>query len=141
MKKRIQKLTLLLAFLSLSLMSFSQSAGSVQLKNYSLDSTKNEVRVSIKTSESFIVGANRYVLHIGGKHFFRNIHPDGQLNEIVFLLSVDEYENLQAQGRIVLVYGFYHENTQQDGEGAQANGFTGKHWDLGKFNPEILNSK
>ncbi len=141
MKNLLKKTLIFFAFISLLTASFGQSNDAVQVETFSLDEEKNVVSISIKTTESFIVGANRYVLHIGGKHFLRNEHPEGRLDEIVFYISLDEYETLVDQGRIVLVYGYYHENTQQDGEGSQANGFTGKHWDLGLFTPQKFKTK
>lgn len=115
---------------------FTQPQNTVFKDSSQLDTATNTVRFSIKTSDSFIVGANRYVLHIGGKHFLRNEHPDGRLDEIVFLIPLDDYKNLEPQAGVVLVYGFYHENTLQDNEGNQSNGFTGTHWALGPFIPE-----
>jgi len=137
MKKALLPFVLLLFTLS----TYSQTSTSVQLNSIELDETNETVRVSIKTTESFIIGANRYVLHIGSRHFLRNIHPEGRLDEIVFLLTPEQYKSLKADSRIILVYGLYHENTLQDNEGKQVNGFTGKHWVLGKFTPKELKNQ
>lgn len=133
MKKRILNLCLLLGMLFSTAYAISQSEGTVSLNSYQFDETKNRVLVSIKTTESFIVGANRYVLHIGGRYFLLSEHPEGRLNEIIFYVPLADYKVLIEQSQMVLVYGFYHENALQDGEGNGANGFTGKHWLLGKF--------
>lgn len=136
MKKLLKSLFLLLFFICLSGTGFGQSSDAVQLDSCTFDNKEQTVRISIKTTESFIVGANRYVLHIGGNTFLRNIHPDGRLDEIVFLVPLADYESLQVEGEIVLVYGYYHENELQDNEGSQVNGFMGKHWKLGAFKPQ-----
>ena len=136
MKKLLNCTLLLLFFLSISGTGFGQSNDSVQLDSCTLNKEEQIVRISIKTTESFIVGANRYVLHIGGKSFLRNEHPDGRLDEIVFLVPLADYENLQAETEVVLVYGYYHENALQDSEGGQVNGYMGKHWRLGAFKPQ-----
>ena len=119
----------------------AQSENTVSLVNYELEEESETVRIVLKTEESFIVGANRYVLHIGGKHFLRNEHPDGRLDEIIFLVPQSEFNTLEENKEIVLVYGLYHENTLQDGEGSQMNGFTGKHWRLGQFERPIFSTK
>lgn len=136
MKKLLKSSLLLLFLLCLNGTGFTQSSDAVQLDSCTFDKEEQTVRISIKTTESFIVGANRYVLHIGGNTFLRNIHPDGRLDEIVFLVPLADYENLQEEGEIVLVYGYYHENALQDSEGSQVNGFMGKHWKLGAFKPQ-----
>ncbi|MFT5821615.1 MAG: hypothetical protein ACI8ZM_002869 [Crocinitomix sp.] len=141
MKKTLKNTLLFFSFFFLISATFGQSENAVAMSSYSLDADQENVRISIKTSESFIVGANRYVLHIGSKHFLRNVHPDGSLSEIVFLVPLTDYENLVKQSSIVLVYGFYHDNILQDGESGQTTGFIGKHWNLGKFTPQTLTSK
>lgn len=135
--KKLLKIVLVFCVLIAGLQSsYAQSTDAVQLNNYSFDKEEEVVRVSIKTTESFIIGANRYVLHIGGKYFLRNEHPEGRLDEIVFLIPLSDYETLSDKGEIVLVYGFYHANAQQDNEGSVVNGYTGKHWRLGTFTPQ-----
>ena len=140
MNKILKNTGFLCLFFILTSSAFAQSENAVAISSIKLADDNQTVRVSIKTSESFIVGANRYVLHIGAKYFLLNEHPEGSLSEIVFLVPLSEYEILIDQGRIVLVYGFYHDNTLNDGEG-QENEFIGKHWDLGKFSPQTLSSK
>ncbi|NOQ70679.1 MAG: hypothetical protein GQ574_01685 [Crocinitomix sp.] len=141
MIKTLKNTLLLFSLLFLVTSTFGQTENAVAMSSYSLDETQETVRVSIKTSESFIAGANRYVLHIGSRHFLLNEHPEGSLSEIVFFIPLSDYENLIDQSSIVLVYGFYHSNTLQDGEGGQATGFSGKHWNLGKFTAQTFNSK
>jgi hypothetical protein len=141
MKKTLKNVLLLLSLFFLIGGTYAQSENSVGLSSYSLDADEENVRISIKTSESFIAGANRYVLHIGSRHFLINEHPDGSLSEIVFILPMSDYENLIDQSSIVLVYGFYHENILQDGESGRSKAFIGKHWNLGKFTPQTFTSK
>ena len=142
MKKTLKNTLLLFSFFFLVSSTFGQSENSVAMSSYSLDEDQTTVRISIKTSESFIAGANRYVLHIGSKHFLLNEHPNGSLSEIVFLVSLTDYETLVDQSSIVLVYGFYHDNILQDGEGSQQKkDIIGKHWNLGKFTPQTFTSK
>lgn len=141
MKIILKNTGLLFLYFFLTNAAFTQSANAVAMSSITLDDDQETVRVSVKTSESFIVGANRYVLHIGGRHFLMNEHPEGSLSEIVFLIPLNDYETLKDQSRIILVYGFYHDNTLKDGEGEQSNEFVGKHWGLGKFTQQTLTSK
>lgn len=97
------------------------------------------VILSITTTESFIIGANRYILHIGGKYFERSLHPEGRLNEIVFFIPLSDYEQLLNQADIFLVYGYYYENTKLDKEGSADVAVMGKHWMLGQFTPQKFN--
>lgn len=117
---------------------YGQMAGSVELSSFTLDKGKNTVQVIIKTNDSFIAGANRYVLHIGSRYFQLSNHPDGRLDEIVFFLTLEEFNNLTNEGKIVLVYGYYYENTLKDNESEQNPNYYGKHWILGDFSPSLL---
>ncbi|MDC3351698.1 hypothetical protein OAV92_00485 [Crocinitomicaceae bacterium] len=124
--------------LSLCISVQAQSDDAVQYNNVSLDEDEETVLLSIKTTESFIVGANRYVLHIGGTTLMQNIHPEGRLDEIVFLIPKTTYQALEKGAEIVLVYGYYYDNSLQDGEEGQVSGYQGKHWKLGPFQPQEL---
>ncbi len=135
MKKVVLFVLFLLQFVFVTT-SFGQSNSSVNLNSFTFDAEHQLVRLSIKTTESFIVGANRYVLHIGGKYFLRSDHPDGRLDEIIFFIPVADYEQLINQAEIFLVYGFYYENIKQDNEGSQDVAIMGKHWKLGNFIPQ-----
>ena len=117
----------------------AQSAQSVHINTYQLDENRSTVILSITTTESFIVGANRYVLHIGGKYFERSQHPEGRLNEIQFYIPLSDYEQLINQATIYLVYGFYHDNTKLDKEGSSEIAVMGKHWNLGLFTSQSFN--
>lgn len=117
----------------------AQSHESVQINEYQLDKEKEMVILSITTTESFIVGANRYVLHIGGKYFERSLHPDGRLNEIIFYIPLSDYQQLVDKAEIFLVYGFYHENTKLDQEATSEVAVMGKHWKLGQFTSQKFN--
>lgn len=117
---------------------YGQMAGSVELSSFILDKGKNTVQVVIKTNDSFIAGANRYVLHIGSRYFQLSNHPDGRLDEIVFFLTLEEFNNLTNEGKIVLVYGYFYENTLKDNESEQNPNYYGKHWILGNFSPSLL---
>ncbi len=126
-------LLLLVAFFTGFATVFAQPNEGIKFSHYNqLDN--GDYIISVKTSSSFIVGANRYVLHIGAHNFKRSLHPEGRLDEIQFILSEDEFQKIKKGAEMVLVYGYYHENTLQDGEGEQSSGFTGSHWRLGKFN-------
>ena len=108
-----------------------------QIRIDSITSNNEIVQIHISTSESFIVGANAYVLHIGAKPFRRNIHPNGSLQHIIFSLPEHEFNTLKKTDEIVLVYGYYYSNTQQDGESKQTNGYVGNHWKLGTINKNL----
>lgn len=129
---------LVLVCLSVSAI-FAQTDGHIAFNELKQDKKNNRVLLSITTNESFIVGAKRYVLHIGGKTFLQSEHPDGRLNEIIFYLPNTDFEQLEEATEMVLVYGYYHQNALQDGEGNSQNGYTGSHWRLGKFSKETLN--
>lgn len=136
-KMRLYLLRSFVLFLGigLSIVVSAQSDDAVHYNNVHLDSASGHVFLSIKTSESFIVGANRYVLHIGGTTLFQNVHPQGRLDEIIFIIPQTTYQELQKGAEMVLVYGYYYDNALQDGEEAQVNGYLGKHWKLGPFQP------
>ncbi len=137
--KKLTYFLFLSLFLSIGSIAFTQSSEAVQINEYQLDKEKEMVVLSITTTESFIVGANRYVLHIGGKYFERSLHPDGRLNEILFYIPLSDYQQLVDNAEIFLVYGFYHENTKLDKEGSSEIAVMGKHWKLGQFTPQKFN--
>jgi len=137
--KKYAYLILLALSLALSPFSHAQSSESVHLNSYTYDASKEMVILSITTTESFIIGANRYILHIGGKYFERSLHPEGRLNEIVFFIPLSDYEQLLNQADIFLVYGYYYENTKLDKEGSADVAVMGKHWMLGQFTPQKFN--
>ena len=138
MKKQLKYLFTALSMFVLMASAYGQMAGSVELSSSTLDKGKNTVQVIIKTNDSFIAGANRYVLHIGSRYFQLSNHPDGRLDEIVFFLTLEEFNNLTNEGKIVLVYGYYYENTLKDNESEQNPNYYGKHWILGDFSPSLL---
>jgi hypothetical protein len=138
MKKQLKYLITTLCMFVLMASAYGQMEGSVQLSSFTLDKEKNTVKVAIKTTDSFIAGANRYVLHIGSRYFQLSNHPDGRLDEIVFFLTLEEFNNLTNEGKIVLVYGYYYENTLKDNESEQNPNYYGKHWILGNFSPSLL---
>ena len=138
MKKQLKYLFTALSMFVLMASAYGQMAGSVELSSFTLDKGKNTVQVIIKTNDSFIAGANRYVLHIGSRYFQLSNHPDGRLDEIVFFLTLEEFNNLTDEGKIVLVYGYYYENTLKDNESEQNPNYYGKHWILGDFSPSLL---
>lgn len=138
MKKQLKYLFTALSLFVLMSSAYGQMAGSVELSSFTLDKGKNTVQVIIKTNDSFIAGANRYVLHIGSRYFQLSNHPDGRLDEIVFFLTLEEFNNLTNEGKIVLVYGYYYENTLKDNESEQNPNYYGKHWILGDFSPSLL---
>jgi hypothetical protein len=138
MKKQLKYLFTALSMFVLMSSAYGQMAGSVELSSFTLDKGKNTVQVIIKTNDSFIAGANRYVLHIGSRYFQLSNHPDGRLDEIVFFLTLEEFNNLTNEGKIVLVYGYYYENTLKDNESEQNPNYYGKHWILGDFSPSLL---
>jgi hypothetical protein len=96
------------------------------------------VELSLSSDKNFIIGANRYVLHIGGTHFKYSKHPKGDVKTITFLIPIDQFEILEDGKPMVLVYGLYHSNTKQDGEGSQQNGFEGPNWSAGNLNKSLL---
>lgn len=138
MKKQLKYLFTALSMFVLMASAYGQMAGSVELSSFILDKGKNTVQVIIKTNDSFIAGANRYVLHIGSRYFQLSNHPDGRLDEIVFFLTLEEFNNLTNEGKIVLVYGYFYENTLKDNESEQNPNYYGKHWILGNFSPSLL---
>lgn len=119
--------TILLVFFSIY--GNAQNDGEVTIAK--IEMGEKEVGVFLKSSTSFIAGANRFVLHIGSRYFLKNVHPDGSLNDLLFFIPVEDFEQLKENDQIVLVYGFYQDNAEQDNEGKQVNGFSGKHWVLG----------
>jgi hypothetical protein len=114
---------------------WSQTENLIQIDSISIDSQK--VHIHLYSNEGFIVGANAYVLHIGAKPFRINNHPNGSLQHLIFSINQSDFETLKKTDEIVLVYGYYYSNTQQDGESDQTNGYVGRHWKLGTIKTHL----
>lgn len=91
--------------------------------------------ITLSSTEKFIVGGNRYILHSSGTYLQYSSHPSGNEYKITFYASSEQIALMNGTTNITLVYGLYEGNKKQDGEGDINNGFEGKHW---KVNGQIL---
>lgn len=122
--KKTAHVLILFFFFSIANTSFSQQEGTVSLSK--IEVGNQEVGIYLTTSESFIVGSNRFVLYIGNRYFLKNTHPEGNVSHLLFLIPTEDFQQINGDDPVVLVYGFYDQN-----EGASLDSFTGKHWILG----------
>lgn len=138
MTKKLLYFLLLAVVTSLTAQSTqAQSTATIELSK--IESNDEMVEVSLSSTEDFIVGGNRYILHIGGAHYKYSKHPKGDVKTITFLIPAADFAALPDGEELVLVYGLYPLNTQQDGESSQQNGFDGPNWSAGKLNKSLLN--
>ena len=137
MIKKLLGTTVLAVVVSLASQSVqAQTAPTISVSK--MESNEEMVEVSLSSTEEFIVGGNRYVLHIGGSHFKYSKHPKSDIKTITFLIPAADFAALPDGEDMVLVYGLYPLNTQQDGESSQQNGFDGPNWAVGKLNKSLL---
>ncbi len=137
MIKKLLPGTLLLGTLLLApIVVNCQTESSISLT--AIETQDEIVEVSLTSNTDFIVGGNRYILHIGGSHFKYSKHPKTNLKTITFLIPKADFAVLQDGQPMVIAYGLYPGNIQQDGEVSQQNGFEGPHWSVGKLNKSLL---
>lgn len=87
--------------------------------------------VELVTATPFIIGGNRYVLHIGDAVFIKSIHPDGNEYMLTFYIPIEEWEHIASGQQAVLVYGLYRENTLEQSRAQQ--GISGLYASLGSI--------
>lgn len=64
------------------------------------------VSIVVTSSQDFLMGNNRYVLHIGNAQFDRYLQGQDEDNrKLVFLVPVDAYNQLSQGASMYLVYG------------------------------------
>lgn len=131
---------LLLTALSFGLIFFSSGVSAQSTPEISLtkiESVDDKIEITFESSERFIIGDNRYVLHAGGNHFMLSKHPGGDEKKLTFLLTEEEYDVLADGSPMMLVYGYFFQNTQLDGEGDSGE-YHGPHWKVGNLNKGLL---
>lgn len=82
--------------------------------------------IHLSSDQPFIAGGNRYVLHIGDRYIGRNIHPDGDLRQLVFMAEEGAYKSGEE---MILVYGLYENNLDESFR--KEYGVEGLFWNLG----------
>ncbi len=85
----------------------------------SVELNEGYAAVELVTATPFIIGGNRYVLHIGDAVFIKSIHPDGNEYMLTFYIPIEEWEQIASGQEAVLVYGLYRENTLEQSRAQQ----------------------
>ena len=95
--------------LALFLFPLSLSAqGKMSAKLSGLAEKGSEIEVSITSSQKFIFGSNRYVLHIAGNTFFRSrqsFNYNTHQGLLVFWVPIAEFKKLPDNAEVYLTYG------------------------------------
>jgi hypothetical protein len=94
------------------------------------------VYFTLNSSKPFIFGNNRYILHMGGKEFFRNQQSKKNGKGVLtFMIPAKEYEEIQEGVKMYLSYG----NMDVDGEDVDAHAeASSRQWPLGSFTKSLL---
>jgi hypothetical protein len=113
---------LLLFFISLGAMAQQEATVTVD----SVVTGQGITYIHLSSDQPFIAGGNRYVLHMGDRYIGRNIHPDGDLNKLVFMAEEGAYK---PGKEMILVYGLYENNLNETFR--KEYGVEGLFWNLG----------
>jgi hypothetical protein len=92
---------------------FSQQVSGPELTSITETSAWTVIR--LESEQPFIVGANRYVLHVGDQVFEHSRHPEGNESILEFLVDPDEWKAIDKAAEAVLVYGLYEGNMSETG--------------------------
>lgn len=103
----------------------------------SITKSGHEIFIEFSTDQTFIIGDNRYILHVGPHHILRSTHPEGNISRIAFIVDEDEFNTLQDGVEMMLVYGLYDRNKELHSESGKAQ-FDGQNWTAGKLNKSLL---
>lgn len=130
-KPRVVNLSfLLLFFTAFTYGQTKQPALTQMVKN------EQKVKISIVSSEHFIVGSRPWALYIGDKIFTRSQQFDeDKSSTLVFYIPIEDFEALEDHTNIVLCYGIY--NKVKDDEPEDYT-FKGIHWQLGPLRKDML---
>jgi hypothetical protein len=97
-----------------------------------LDSVRSDAQftyIYLSSDQPFIIGGNRYVLHIGDIYIARNNHPDGDESRLMFMAEKEVINSSNSGADAYLVYGLYDNNLSASYR--KQNGMEGLHWNLG----------
>lgn len=109
------------------------------IKLFSVKKNKENIEICISSKKGFIIGSERYVLHIGDSYFTKSIHPDGNENLIVFKIDFDSFSAIKNNNEMVLVYGLFDSNIKNKKTIGENRTFSGKHWKIGVLDKDLLN--
>jgi hypothetical protein len=136
----MNKSTITFLFLfSLLLFSADIKAQQDTIKLVSIKNNAETVEFCFSSQKGFIVGSERYVLHIGNSYFARSRHPEGNENLICFVFDSDGFSALKDGEEMVLVYGLYKSNIIASQNSSGERKFEGRHWKTGVLNKDLLN--
>ena len=94
------------AILPFMLLAILSSQALAQPSILSISETAGGVEITINDPDGFRVGALPYALMVGDKAFWRSYHPgNGDTRTLAFLLTIQEFNQLQLNDSIVLDYG------------------------------------
>jgi hypothetical protein len=93
------------------------------------------VRFMLSSSKPFMVGDNRYILHIGDKEFSRyEQSKNNGKGYITFLMYTDDFDKLENDKKVYLTYGSVSEEADMEKLSKQS----ARCWSLGKFSKGLL---
>ena len=78
--------------------------------------------IRIESDQPFLIGGNRYVLHVGDAVFEHSRHPEGNERIIEFLVDPDAWSAAPKAVDAVLVYGLYQGNMTPQGRADHMEG-------------------
>jgi hypothetical protein len=109
------------------------------IKLVSVKGNSENIEFYFSSQKGFIIGSERYVLHIGNSFFTRSRHPEGNENLLCFIVDSDDFSVLKEGNEMVIVYGLYKGNIIGPKDSSEEKLFEGRHWKTGVFNTNLLN--
>ena len=68
------------------------------------------IEIQVFSWDAFPVRDELLVLEIGDRHFFLSSYRNGDLNTLVFTLTLDEFESVTSGDPVLVQYGLSHSN-------------------------------
>jgi len=126
---------IILLTLSLIITFYLIAQEKAQTKISSVIQKGETIRYSLSSSQPFIVGNNRYILHIGDRGFSQYEQSKSKgTGLITFLIPVTDFNDLPDGKSVFLTYGSVSEDADLE---SLANKST-RCWFIGKFEKDIL---
>jgi len=125
-------------FLSLIALFFSGGLYAQEKARTEITSVKQKgeiVRYMLTSSKPFIVGNNTYILHVGDRSFFQYEQSENKgAGSITFLISVNDFNQLEDGNSVYLTYGMVSANADMESLSKRST----RCWAIGKFSKDIL---
>ncbi len=138
MKNKFLVMSILVAFLSISMLSKAQVKEKTSV--YAIKQNNSIVELTITSTKPFIIGGNAYILYIGQQRFTLNKQEkkDGK-NYITFLIPQKDFSALVDGSSMWLLYGDLNTITNQSTD-LNAFALENPHtcWTIGKLKKKSL---